>query len=92
MQITLTERFQKDVNSLSTEEKNQLFSILLKLPAAIKNIHLHQGIGLRKIHSSGIYEARIGLNLRIIFGLDKNTAILHRAGNHDEIKRYLKNL
>ncbi len=92
MQIILTERFQKDVSALSLEEKNQLFSILLKLPTAIKNLHLHQGIGLRKIHSSGIYEARIGLSLRMLFGLDKNTAILHRVGNHDEIKRYLKNL
>lgn len=92
MQIVLTERFQKDVNKLASEEKNQLFTILLKLPQAIKNLHSHQGIGLRKIHSSGIYEARIGLSLRIIFGLDKNTAILHRIGNHDEVKKYLKNL
>ncbi len=92
MQIILTERFQKDVNCLSSEEKNQLFSILLKLPTAIKNLHQHQGIGLRKIHSSGIYEGRIGLSLRIVFGLDQNTAILHRVGKHDEIKKYLRNL
>lgn len=92
MPILLTENFLKDANSLSDPEKGQLFSVILKLPAALKEIHSHSGLGLRKIHSSGIYEARIGLGLRLVFGYDLGKVALHRVGTHDEIRRYLKNL
>lgn len=92
MKITLTERFQKDVADLNDLAKSQVFSILLKLTGAVRDVHRHSGIGLRKIHASEIFEARIGLGLRIVFGYDKETLVLHRIGNHDEIQRYLKNL
>lgn len=92
MQIVLTESLQRDVSKLSASEKEQLFTVILKLPAALKDIHQHSGMGLRKIHSSGIYEARIGLGLRLVFGYQQNSVTLHRVGNHDEIRRYLKNL
>jgi len=92
VQIILSERFQRDVGSLSDDEREQIFDVLLKLPSAIKEIHSHSGIGLRKIHSSGIYEARIGLGLRMVFGFEKNSLSLHRVGTHDEIRRYLKSL
>lgn len=90
MQIRLTEGFQRDVSSLSDEEQAQLFTVMLKLPVALKTPHLHTGLGLRKLHRSGIYEARIGLGLRVAFGIEGNTINLHRVGNHDEIRRYLK--
>lgn len=92
MQIVLTESFQRDVGSLPDAERAQVFSVILKLPPALKEVHQHSGLGLRKIHPSGIYEARIGLGLRLIFGLEKNTAFLHRVGTHDDIQRYLRRL
>ncbi|MBI2335670.1 MAG: hypothetical protein HYU97_02770 [Deltaproteobacteria bacterium] len=92
MKITLSERFQRDLSALPKQESNSVFSVLLKIPTIIKDIHRHDGMGLRKIHASGIYEARVGLGLRIVFGYKENEIFLHRVGNHDEIKRYLKNL
>ncbi len=92
MQIRLTERFQRDVGSLSDEAQAQLFSVMLKLPSALKNPNLHSGLGLRKIHRSGVFEARIGLGLRVLFGFEPTAIIFHRVGNHDEIERYLKSL
>lgn len=92
MQMTLTQTFQRDAAALPEAEKAQLFSVILKLPAAIKDVHRHTGLGLRKIHSSGIYEARIGLGLRVVFGFDQSNLFLHRVGSHDEIRRYLKGL
>ncbi|MBI4374447.1 MAG: hypothetical protein HY542_06185, partial [Deltaproteobacteria bacterium] len=83
MQIKLTEGFQRDVGSLSDEERAQLFSVMLKVPEALKNPRTHSGLGLRKIHHSGIFEARIGLGLRILFGFESNTVTFHRVGNHD---------
>ena len=92
MQIILTERFQEDVESLSDQQKDQVFSVILKLPRAMKELHQHSGLGLRKIHSSGVFELRIGLGLRVAFGWQKNAALLHRVGTHDEIQKFLKSL
>ena len=74
------------------EERAQVFAVMLKLPPALKNPHAHSGVGLRKIHHSGIFEARIGLGLRIIFGFEPNAILFHRVGNHDDIQRYLRSL
>ncbi len=92
MKIILTESFQRDIKALSVQDREGEFSVLLKIPHCIKDIHQHQGIGLRKIHPSGIFESRVGLGLRIVFGYRNDELLLHRVGNHDDIKRYLKNL
>lgn len=92
MKLELTEHFQRDVAVLERSEQTQLFSVMLKLPTAIKTPQSHSGLGLRKIHPSGIYEARIGLGLRLAFGFESNRLILHRLGSHDVIRRYLNSL
>ncbi len=92
MKIVLLESFQKDLSQLDENKKNQIFEVILKMPIVLKNIHQHHGLGLRKIHPSGIFEARVGLDLRLVFGYEKDSIYLRRVGNHDEVKRYLKNL
>jgi mRNA-degrading endonuclease RelE of RelBE toxin-antitoxin system len=92
VQIVLTEAFQRDVERLSSAQREKLFSAILLLPKALREIHRHSGLGLRKIHSSGIYEIRVGLDVRVVFGFREGAALLHRVGTHDEVKRYLKNL
>lgn len=92
MKIQLTESFQRDVSVLSKEQQSQLFGVILKLPVVVKDPHLHLGLGLRKVHPSGVFEARIGLGLRIVFGYQEQTLVLHRVGTHDEIRRYLRSL
>ena len=67
MRIALTERFQQDVRELRAEERSRLLDVLLELPRALGTPHVHAGLGLRKIHSTGIWEARLGLGLRIVF-------------------------
>lgn len=92
MKITLTESFQRDIAKISLEKREHALEVLLKLPKGLKNIPHHSGLGLRKIHPSGIFEARVGLGLRMVFALKKDQLILHRIGNHEEIRRYLKTL
>ncbi len=92
MQIILTEAFQRDVDHLSSREREQLFSVILKLRTAIREVHRHSGLGLRKIHPSGIYEVRVGLGIRLVFGIQGNSVILHRVGKHVDVQRFLKNL
>jgi len=92
MRIVLTERFQSDVRNLAAAERTAVFETLLALPQGIGKPHAHTGIGLRKIHRSGIWEARVGLGLRIVFGVEESTAKLLVVGTHNEVARFLKSL
>lgn len=92
MKITLTASFERDFKKLVDKGREQVCDVVLKLPTAIGRPHLHAGIGIRKIHPSGIFEARLGLGLRLIFAVEKKGIILHRLGDHEAIRHYLKTL
>jgi mRNA-degrading endonuclease YafQ of YafQ-DinJ toxin-antitoxin module len=92
MKLALTERFQRDVRDIATDRKAALFDVMLSLPRAIGEPHLHSGLGIRKIHRSGIWEARAGLGLRLVFTLERDLLTLVRVGSHDEIRTYLREI
>lgn len=62
---------------------------LRALPAAFGRPHTHAGIGLRQLRR-GIFEARVGLHLRVIFERDGDSLVVKTIGTHDEIRRYLR--
>ncbi len=92
MRVALTERFQRDVRALSADRRAAVFECILSLPRAIGEPHLHAGLGVRKLHRSGIWEARVGLGIRLVFALEKDVVTLVRAGTHDAMRRYLREL
>lgn len=92
MRLALAERFQDDVRSLPEPSRAAVFDALLALPDALKEPHRHAGLGIRKLHASGVWEARIGLGVRIVFALERNLCTLVRVGTHDEVRRYLRSL
>ena len=92
MRLLLTERFQDDLKVLSAEERLECWGVILAVPAAFREPKKHTGLSLRKLHASGIWEVRAGLKLRLVFALDKEYAVFRRAGNHDEVRRYLRSL
>lgn len=92
MRILLTERFQRDVRDLDQGQRRAVFDAILALPAALGNPHTHAGLGLRKLHRSGIWEARVGLGLRLVFGLQPELLALVRIGSHEDVRRFLKEL
>jgi mRNA-degrading endonuclease YafQ of YafQ-DinJ toxin-antitoxin module len=92
MRLALTERFQRDAGGLARDQRAALFEVLLALPKAVGQPHLHQGLGIRKLHPSGIWEARVGLGLRVLFTLEADRLTLIRAATHDEVRRFLREL
>jgi mRNA-degrading endonuclease YafQ of YafQ-DinJ toxin-antitoxin module len=92
MRIALTERFQSDVRALAPDQRAAVLEAILALPRAFGTPHLHAGLGLRKLHPSGIWEVRVGLALRLVFTLGGDTVTMVRAGTHDEIRRWLRSL
>lgn len=92
MRIALTEGFQRDVRTLPEDHRQAIFEVMLGLPRGLGDPHLHAGLGIRKLHASGIWEARVGLGLRMVFTLETNLLSLLRVGRHDDIRRYLRQL
>ena len=92
MRIALSERFQRDVRGLAPPQRAAVFEALLALPFALGAPHTHVGLGIRKLHRSGIWEARVGLGLRLVFGLEPSLLTLVRVGRHDDIRRFLRDL
>lgn len=92
MRLVLTERFQEDLSVLDEETRRAAFQILLEIPTAFRQPARHAGIGLRKLHSSGVWEVRIGLHWRILLTLERDAAVVRRAATHEEVRRYLKSL
>lgn len=92
MKLLLMERFQRDLAALSMEDRSRCFELLMAIPKAIGSPHGHAGIGIRKLHASGIYEARAGLALRVVFAVRVDQAIFVRVGSHEDVRRYLASL
>jgi mRNA-degrading endonuclease YafQ of YafQ-DinJ toxin-antitoxin module len=92
VKLEFTERFQSDARALDPQQRTGMLDAILALPRALGTPHLHAGLGLRKIHASGIWEARVGRDLRLVFTLATDILTLIRVGNHDDVRRYLKSL
>jgi mRNA-degrading endonuclease YafQ of YafQ-DinJ toxin-antitoxin module len=92
MKIVLSERFQRDLSALAEDRFSSVFASILSIPKALAEPHRHSGLGIRRLHQSGIWEARVGLGLRLVFSLDSNVLTLVRAGSHDDVRRYLREL
>jgi mRNA-degrading endonuclease YafQ of YafQ-DinJ toxin-antitoxin module len=92
MRVALGEAFQRDVRALPDAQRLAVLDAMLSLPRALGDPHLHGGLGIRKLHASGIWEARVGLGLRVVFSLETDLLTLVRVGSHDEIRRFLRQL
>lgn len=92
MRVALAEAFQRDVRALTEAQRLAVLEAMLSLPRGVGDPHLHAGLGIRKLHASGIWEARVGLGLRVVFGLETDLLTLVRVGTHDEIRRFLRQL
>jgi mRNA-degrading endonuclease YafQ of YafQ-DinJ toxin-antitoxin module len=92
LKLALAERFQRDLRALEAEQRALILETILALPGVLGEPHRHAGLGVRKLHASGIWEARVGLGLRIVFSLEPGFLTLVRAGSHDEIRRFLREL
>lgn len=85
--VELTERFKKTVRESGREDE---VSATLKLVRdGFGNPHAHAGISIRKL-GKRIYECRTSLAWRLIFVAQKGVLTFDFAGNHDEVRNYLR--
>ncbi len=88
MTVTFTRTFEK---SLSRSHDRELVKSAAKqLIQAIQNNIKPSGLGLKKL-GEDIWEVRVGIRTRVLFLLLPGELRFLLVGNHDEVKKYLKN-
>lgn len=89
MKVETTETFERALRALSVREFEIVASALRKLSDVFGRPHAHSG--LRKLRGQ-VYELRAGLDRRIVFRKERDRLLLLLLGDHDQIRRFLKNL
>lgn len=75
---------------MSGPRQTQINSVIAGLIFCLENkTAVSSGIVLKKL-SPRLWEVRAGIDLRVVFSIDSDALNLVFAGNHDEIRKYLK--
>jgi hypothetical protein len=81
--------YERRYKKLTAQQRARVDSSLARLAEVFGRPHLHAGLGIRPY---GPYlEMRAGLDLRVLFFADEGDLFLVCVGNHDELRRYIKN-
>lgn len=83
--------FERSIKKLTQYEKQELAKGLESFNKFILAGQPITGLGFKKIDYNK-YEFRIDIRLRVILKIDSDTFYLVLAGNHDDVKRYLRNI
>ena len=89
MKVIALLSFEKSVAALTSEEKRRVAHGLEAFNSFLVDRHASHGFGLKKIGPHH-YEFRVGLRIRVLLKFQEDIYWLVLAGNHDEIKKYLK--
>lgn len=92
MRFEFKPSFDRSVKGFSGREKEEIKQAALQAIDILSEDRLiHKGIGLKHLKGD-LWEIRKGLKARILFRWEKDLVEFVLAGNHDDIKRFLKNL
>ncbi len=80
--------FDKSLKKLPEKQKEKKSCIEL-IDVLEENQGLKKGLRLKQL-TGNIYEISQGMKIRIIFSWDNNHLTFILAGNHDQIKKFLK--
>ena len=87
--ILRASKLQKQLKKLSRQDQTRVVETLQGFLQALKEGPIPQGYGFKKLNGDK-YEIRAGIRLRIVMKLEADTLICHVAGNHEEVRRYLR--
>ena len=87
--LAVSTHFQKQLKKFSPLDQERVRSALKGFLAALGAGTIPAGYGFKKINGDK-YEIRVDLKIRIVMKADGDTLVCHVAGNHEDVKRYLK--
>ena len=87
--LVSTEKFRRAYRRLSLSDQQLVEKALEQLREYLKTGHAPTGLGITKL-SSRVFEARAGLDVRIVYVEEGPRCFLALLGDHDEVRRFLK--
>ncbi|MFA4982125.1 MAG: hypothetical protein WC592_06625 [Candidatus Omnitrophota bacterium] len=87
--ILILSSFERSVKKLTRQDKDNLAESLEGFNSFLLSGEAPAGLGFKKINHYK-YEFRIDIRLRVVVKVEGGDYYLVLAGNHDEVKRYLR--
>ncbi len=88
MNVLTRSSFDGSFKALNEADKKRVREAAGKLLNVLGDPHTHAGLGIRRIGE--FFEFRAGLKLRVLFILSEGDAVLITVGDHDHIRRFIK--
>jgi len=88
-QLVASTHFRKQLKRLSARDQQQVTTALKEFLAALAAGQLPMGYGFKKINHDK-YELRLDIRLRIAMKAEGDTLVCHLIGNHEDVRRYLR--
>jgi mRNA-degrading endonuclease RelE of RelBE toxin-antitoxin system len=88
--IAILPSFERSLKKLTPQEKKQAAESLEAFNGMLVSGHFPAGLGFKKINHDK-YELRVSIRIRVVMKSEGDTFYLVLVGNHDEVRRYLKN-
>jgi mRNA-degrading endonuclease YafQ of YafQ-DinJ toxin-antitoxin module len=85
-----TKAFKRCLRGMTDVELQAVGASLSTAGAVFGQPHLHAGRGIRSL-GRGFYESRVTLDLRLVFSIRGDVLLFDFAGDHDGVRRYLRN-
>lgn len=92
MRFEFKPSFDRSVKSFDGRQKDEIKQAALKaIDILSQDREIHKGIGLKRLKGD-FWEVRKGLKARILLRWQGDLVEFVLAGDHNDIKRYLKNI
>ena len=92
MKFEFKPSFDRSIKSFHGREKDEIKQVSLQaIDILSQDRVLHKGLGLKRMKGD-FWEVRKGLKARIIFRWKGDLVEFVLAGDHDDIRRYLKDI
>lgn len=89
-QLVILPSFERSLKKLDSLSKTKILETLEEFNEFLVSGKMPVGFGFKKINH-GKYEFRVDIRLRVIMKSEGNIFYLVLVGNHDEVRRYLRN-
>lgn len=92
MRFEFKPSFERSLKSFPPPEKSEIKEAAAQLIDILsRDMQIHQGLGLKRLRGD-FWELRKGIKARILFRWQGGLVEFVLAGNHDDVKRFLKNI
>ena len=89
MNILTRPSYLRSLKKFSAAENAEINAVIRLLPQAMGKPHIHSGLSIRKL-SRVTFELRVGLRIRVLFARESGDLVLVFAGDHNEVRAWLK--